>query len=107
MKRSIQIVAYRIAPEHLESFHTLKTKLIEEAHELDGLITSTTLSDATDPCGFLDLMVWRDAASGARAQEAFERLPSTPRFLSMFAGPPQMIASYEADAGDLSLELRA
>ncbi len=24
MKRSIQIVAYRIAQEHLESFHTLK-----------------------------------------------------------------------------------
>lgn len=107
MKRTIQIVAYRIAPEHLGTFHELKSTLIEEAHELDGLLSSTTLSDNEDPCGFLDLMVWRDAEAGQRAQATFEALPSTPKFLSMFAGPPTMVATYEADAGDLALEFGA
>ncbi len=68
------------------------------------MISSTTLSDASDPCAFMDLMVWRDAEVGARAQAAFEALPTTPTFMSMFAGPPTWVANYEADAGDTSLE---
>ena len=105
MKRCVEFIAYEIKADSLEDFERIKGRVAAEAHELDGLLSSTTLSDASNPLAFVDVMVWEDAGASERSREAFAKLPTTPEFMSMFAGPPTLEARYEAVAGDMALAL--
>lgn len=105
MKRCVEFIGYRIEEDAVERFEQIKQRVASEAHQLEGLISSTTLSDASDPCAFVDVMVWEDVGSSERSREAFAKLPTTSEFMSMFAGPPVLEARFEAVAGDMVLEL--
>ncbi|MEM6928443.1 MAG: antibiotic biosynthesis monooxygenase [Myxococcota bacterium] len=95
-----QIVVYRVRPEALEAFRALKEQLITEAHTLEGLLSSVTLASAEDPHLFVDQMQWTSHEAAAASTPAFERLPSTPRFMGLLAGPPVLAGEFLHAAGD-------
>jgi len=105
MTRCIEHIAYIITPSSLDAFRDIKSKVAAEAHDLPGLISSTTQQSVTDPHAFVDTMVWESKDAAVAGLAAFEKLPTTPAFLGMMAGPPQFMGQYEWTAGDRSLEL--
>ncbi|MBX2799700.1 MAG: antibiotic biosynthesis monooxygenase [Myxococcales bacterium] len=95
-----QIVVYRIRPDALDAFHAIKERLIEEAHTLPGLLSSVTLSSAEDPTLFVDQMQWTSAEAVQAAMPVFEALPTTPTFMGLMAGPPELVSTFSHAAGD-------
>ena len=103
--RCIQIVAFTVDPTKLERFLAIKARIAAEAHQLDGLIRSTTQQSLTEPNRFVDTMVWSSAEACAAGQAAFEKLPTTPEFLGLMTGPPVLADTFEWVAGDTDLPL--
>ncbi len=109
MPQCIEIIAYRIRPDARARFEALKHTLIEEAHTIDGLLSSTTSAHYDDPTQFVDTMVWRDRAAAVVGLETFATLPSSAEFLSLMTGPPIFSGQFHRVAGESlpSAEARA
>ena len=105
--RCIEIIAFTIKPECLQDFAAIKARVAAEAHDLPGLITSTTQRSLEEEGRFVDTMVWESRQAAIAGLKAFEQLPSTPAFLSMMAGPPTFVGHFAWSAGDRVLPLTA
>ncbi len=103
--RCIEHIAYTIKPEHLQDFESIKAQVAAEAHDLPGLISSTTQRSLAADNQFVDTMIWESPEAAAAGNEAFEGLPSTPRFMSLMAGPPHFVGRFTWSAGDAALKL--
>ena len=103
--RCIEHIAFTIKPECLDEFTSIKAQVAAEAHDLPGLLASTTQRSLAQPNQFVDTMIWEDADAAAAGNKAFEKLPTTPRFLAMMAGPPQFAGRFTWSAGDDALPL--
>ena len=104
-QRCIQFVAFTIREDQLGAFLKIKAQVAAEAHDLPGLISSTTQQSRTSPQSFVDTMVWESAEACAAGQAAFEKLPTTPAFLGMMAGPPTVADVFDWVAGDTEMAL--
>ena len=96
----IEVYVYRIRPDALDRFHSLKEQLISEAHTLPGLIASTTLASDDDPHLFIDQMQWETAEHAQRGAALFQELPSSKTFMSLMAGPPEVGGRFHQEVGD-------
>lgn len=83
-----ELYVYTVRPDAVQDMLSLKDKLIQEAHTLDGLLSSTTFRSTTEPNVFTDYMVWRDLDAATAGGAAFRQLPSSAAFMSLMAGPP-------------------
>ena len=95
-----QIVLYRIRPDALDDFHAIKEQLITEAHTLPGLLSSVTLASPQDPTRFVDQMQWESPEAAQAAMPLFEALPTTPRFMALMQGPPEVAEAFVYATGD-------
>jgi quinol monooxygenase YgiN len=103
--RCIEIIAFTIRPECQEQFAAIKARVAAEAHALPGLLSSTTQRSLTEPGRFVDTMVWESRQAALAGRDAFAKLPSTPAFLGMMAGPPAFEGHFAWSAGDRALNL--
>ncbi|MCL1594116.1 MAG: antibiotic biosynthesis monooxygenase [Actinomycetia bacterium] len=98
--RSTQVVAYEIQPERLSEFLEIKDKLITEARTLPGLIESATFRSDEQNNLFFDRMIWESARAAKEAMPIFEKLPTTPAFMGLMAGPPRLAGQFTLIAGN-------
>ena len=83
-----EIIVYRIQADQLAEFEAVKEQMISESLTLEGLLSSTTAQVLDEEGVFADTMIWTSREASAAALPSFEQLPTAPRFLSMFDGPP-------------------
>ena len=96
MSQCREIAVYRIQQEKVEAFLKIKQTLIEEAHLLEGLISSTTHRSVEENNVFVDTMVWESPEHSANAFEHFIKLPTTEKFMAVIDGPPIFHGKFEA-----------
>ena len=73
----------------------------EETRQTDpGLIDSATFRSDDEHTLFIDRMRWRSAEDAKAGLELFEKLPTSQRFLSLMAGPPQVGGRFSLIAGE-------
>jgi hypothetical protein len=95
-----QVIAYEIDPTRLDDFLAIKDRLIAEAKTLPGLIDSATFRSDEQNNLFFDRMIWESAESAEAAGPLFEKLPTTPEFMSLMAGPPRLAGQFTLVAGN-------
>lgn len=99
MSGSTQLFVYEVRPDRVDEFLTIKDRLIEEAHTLPGLIDSATFRSNEQENLFIDRMNWESAEAGEGALALFEKLPTTPEFMALMAGPPRLAGQFTLVAG--------
>ena len=103
--RVIEIIAFSIKPECVGDFAAIKAAVAAEAHDLPGLISSTTQRSLREENAFVDTMVWESSEAAVAGLQAFQKLSTTPAFMAVMAGPPSFMGHFAWTAGDQSLQL--
>jgi len=88
MKKCREVIIYNIVPEKEVEFLAIKEKLLEEAHTIEGLISSKTEASIKTKYRYMDMMVWENEEASILGFEVFKSLPSTGKFMSVLMGPP-------------------
>ena len=99
MSECTEMFVYEIQPAMLDKFISVKDQLIGEARTLPGLVESATFRADAQENLFVDRMIWESADAATAGAELFQGLPTSARFLSMIAGPPQVGVHFSLIAG--------